>query len=72
MCTTLTNKLNVYIVAREHLNILSILTNCKRFNLMYFMPKVTTSLPSVDILHLNIGRYLMKVKARKRISLQYC
>jgi hypothetical protein len=65
-------QINWMYVAREHLNILYILMNCKCVTLVYFMQKVITSLHAVDSWHLNIWRYLMKVKAHKRTSLQYC
>ena len=54
-------------IAKENLNVLSMLMNYKHYHLTYFMQKVITSVHSVNNQYTTIWGYFSKVKARQRL-----
>jgi hypothetical protein len=54
-------------IAKENLNILSMLINYKHYHLTYFMQKVITSVHSVNNQYTTIWGYFSKVKACQRL-----
>jgi hypothetical protein len=54
-------------IAKENLNVLSMLMNYKHFHLTYFMQKVITSVHSVNNQYATIWGYFSKVKACQRL-----